>query len=576
MAATLPRRIDTAKPERDRTRDEKSDEQKLLGYLDELQQEGERARERWAPKAERERDIKLYRGQVGPKSGEAFFKANIVQTFVDRMVQQLTDNRPILRVESRKIGLKAVALTLQKAADAVWEESRMQRQTFKMAHQAAITRSAGLYTGFDPGTDEIVLEVVKGSQVIFDPAVEEAALLNRAEYLAVDRIRPCSELVYKFPGRGGFVKPDANVTLDPATQSRRTVLSPLTDIVNGRVDAGDTLGRAHVWEWHLIDRQRSPDGKALFPNGRQIFRTKDMILWDGPKHYWDAEHPIDWFDWIVDPEHPWGLSAPNLLMELQLAFNQLGAGLVENQILSNFLTVIADHDSLDPLTWKKLQAITSSIILRKRSRNAMAPTITPPQAFGQDKIALLRWIFTIAQLLTGVTDVTLGETPGSLQSGQAIEGLVEGANLGTRSRASRMEDFFGRVGQKLLARIFQFWPSEKVISLVGPSADAMEYVIKRSEFFVGDDGKPLADTERVQALKWHRFLIQPGSSMAGTRLKRGQLMKDLVLLGASSREELLAEAGFQNPKEMLDRAKKEFLEFSAAGFVPPAAAKTGK
>lgn len=908
----LPGRIDT--------RDSKlsKDEQNLLGYLDDLQKEGERHRDRWAPKEERERDVKLYRGHVGPKSGEAFFKGNFIQTFVDRMVQQLTDNRPILRVESRKLGLKPVAQVLGKACDAVWEEAKMQRQTFKMAHNAAITRSAGIYTGYDPSTDEIVLDVVKPSQVIFDPAVEEAALMSRAEYLAIDRIRPLSELVYKFPGRGGFVKADANVTLDPASQTRRSVTSALTDLLNGTTQGGDTLGRAHVWEWCLVDRQRGTDGKPLFPNGRRIFRTKDRILWDGPNPFWDADHPLDWFDFTVDPEHAWGISVPSLLMELQIAFNQLGSGLVENQILSNFLTVIADHDALDPQTWKKLQAITSSIILRKRSRNAMAPTVTPPPSFGADKIAILRWIFTIAQMLTGVTDVTLGETPGSLQSGTAIEGLVEGANLGTRARASRMEDFFGRVGQKLLARVFQFWTctdpetecltkrgwlrydqlqpndelytlnaqteqgewspllylnvwdydgemyrieghaidalvtpnhkwavkntalrdgvarrhrwrksarqrwgggpglsffetaylntectipvcaplgkdteetaytdafveligwlvtegsyyppysvevsqseranpekcatiraclesngvkwrerkdkndvirftfsgplarqivrdfpgktltydfivslpkrqlellyetmidgdgcrskqvagkwkrstyyyssnpvladqfqmvavllgratrtsrwptkhldrfdvrvcesksgdyvtwrklkkkttvqkysgkvwcpttttgtwvarrngrvyvtgnSEKVISLVGPSGAAMEYAIKRAEFFIDDKGQPLTEANRVEALKWHRFIIQPGSSMAGTRLRRGQLMKDLVLLGAASREDLLAEAGFQNPSEMLDRAKKEYAEFSAAGFVPPSAAKTGK
>ena len=568
--ATLPPPVDL------KQRKQSADELALLKHLDQLQEEGERARERWAPKADRERDIKLYRGQVGPKTGDAYFKANFIQTFVDRMVQQLTDSRPILRVDSRKTGLKTMAQVSQKVADAVWEEAKMQRQTFKMAHNAAITRSAGLYTGYDWATDEIVLEVVKNSQVVFDPAVEEAALLSRAEYLSIDRIRPLSELVYKFPGRGGFVTADANVTLDPASLARRIVTSPLTDLMQGKLGGADALGRAHVWEWCLVDRQRGKDGVALFPNGRRVYRSKDLILWDGPNPFWDSDHPVDWYDWIVDPEHIWGQSACDLLMHLQLAFNQLGDGLVENQILGNFLTVIADHDALDAQTWKKLQAISSSIILRKRSRNAAAPILTPPAAFGADKIALLRWLFTIGQLLTGVTDVTLGETPGSLQSGQAIEGLVEGANLGTRSRASRLEDFFTRVGQKLLARIYQFTSGDRVVALVGPTGPAIDYVLKRAEFFVNDDGQALTEAERREALKWHRFIVQPGSSMAGTRLRRGQLMKDLVLLGAGSRADMLAEAGFPNPPEMLERAKKEYAEYAAAGFVAPQAAKTGK
>lgn len=567
---TLPPQLDLKSTD---TRKSKGEE-KLLEYLESLYQEGVRARDRWAPKSDRDRDLKLYRGDVGPKERDAFFKANFIQAFCDRMVQQLTDTRPTIRVDSRKLGLHKMAQVATKVAAAIWEESKMQRQTYKMAHNAAITRSAGLYTGYDPSTDEIVLETLKISQVVFDPAVAEASLSHRGEYRFIDRIKPVAELRQKFPGRGGFVKADATISLDPSDAGKRRINSPLDKLLGGgRLSEGDTLGRAHVREALIVDRQKHVDGKPMFPGGRLVFHTSDQILWDGPNIFWDGLDPVDWFDWIVDPEHPWGMSAPDLLMHLQLAFNQLGDGLVENHLLTNFISIIADHDALDPETWKKLQRITSSIILRKRNRNSQAPTVTPPPPFGADKIALARWLFTVAQLLTGVTDVTLGEAPGSLQSGTAIEGLVEGSNLGTRSRASRLEDFFASVGQKLLSRIFQFMPSDRVVSLVGPSGDAIEYAIKRAEFFVTEEGQPLSPDERREALRWHRFIVQPGSSMPGTRLHRGQLMKDLVLIGAASRKRLLAAADFPNPEEMVKEAFDEFKEYQSAGFVPPAAAK---
>ncbi len=90
-----------------------------------------------------------------------------------------------------------------------------------------------------------------------------------------------------------------------------------------------------------------------------------------------------------------------------------------------------------------------------------------------------------------------------------------------------------------------------------------------------DDGTAITDDARREALKWQRFIVHPGSSLPGTRLKRGQLMKDLVLLGAASRKLVLEAADFPNPQEMLDEAKKEMQEYAAAGWQPPAAVKSG-
>lgn len=432
-------------------------EQTLIRVLDDLYDEGKKVRDRWAPEKDIEGDLKLYRGEVGPKDREPWFECNFIEMFTERMVSQVTDNRPIMRVEPRKAGLSNVALVLDKVVRAEWEAAEMQRQAFKMAHNAATTRSAGLYTGWDPISSQIVLETLKISQVVLDPAVCEAALAARGEYLFIDRVRPVSDLVHRFPGRGGAVKADAIVSESPIGAKKRGILSPLNELLSGKVSSPDALPRANVRECLVIDRQKGPDGKPLFPFGRVIIKTADLLLWDGPNYFWDGQFPVDWFDWAVDPEHPYGTSLPRSLMRMQLAFNQLGDGLVENQLLTNIIRLEYDYDALDDATVKKFKKLASSLVLQKRNRNA-AVTVTPPQPFGADKIGLMRFIFQMAQLKTGVTDVTLGESPGSLQSGQAIEGLQEGANLMTRSRASRMEDFYKRVGQKLISRIFQFLP----------------------------------------------------------------------------------------------------------------------
>ena len=215
-----------------------------------------------------------------------------------------------------------------------------------------------------------------------------------------------------------------------------------------------------------------------------------------------------------------------------------------------------DWDAVDESTVKKLQKLSSSLIIRKRNRNA-AFTVQPPLPFGADKIQLARAIFTFAQLLTGVTDVTLGETPGSLQSGQAIEGLQEGANLMTRSRASRIEDFYMRVGQKLISRVFQFFPSDRVVHLVGPTASAIDYAVKRSEWFIGDDGTEMSNEDRARALRDLRFVVSPGSSAPGTRIRRGEMMLKLFAATLVPGIEVLRAVDFPEPEELYKRAQEE-------------------
>ena len=176
MPVTFPARVDLDS----RNRRQSADEQDLLKALDQLHDEGKEVRDRWATPKDIERDLKLYRGEVGPTGRDPYFEANFIEAFINRMVDQLTDNRPGLRVEARKAGLRNVANVVTKVVSATWDDMVMQRQAYKMCHSAATMRSAGLYTGYDPISDEIVLETIQLPQVTMDPAVTEAGLIKKA------------------------------------------------------------------------------------------------------------------------------------------------------------------------------------------------------------------------------------------------------------------------------------------------------------------------------------------------------------------------------------------------------------
>ena len=540
------------------------DESKLLDHLKSLKQESADAKKKHASEDEDKQSLELYRGKYKPASRDAYFSCDFIQAFIDRMVAQLTDNRPILRVEHRKVDLQKTANALEQVMQGVWQECDMQRQSFKMCHNAAIRRSAGLYTGYE-GKDPY-LELLTKDQVWMDPQVHESALLDRGEYLIIERCKPVSELLRKFPVRGTLIKPDEVKFSKDAGGS--LVNSPVTDLLRfgNKRSQSSVIDRAYVYEAFLKDRQREGD-QDLFPYGRRVVYTKDVVLWDGPVPYWDGTFPVDWFDWSVDPEHPWGISAPMQMKRLQLAFNEVLDGTVSNLILTNFISIIMDPDSVDVAQYNHLKKITNSLVLRKGAMNKTIEIKAPPP-YGQGQMDIARQLFTYAQLLMGVTDVTLGDQPGSLQSGQAIEGLQEAANLMTRARASRLEDFYARVGAKLMSRILQFWPSDRVFHLLGPTGDAIDYSVKRSELFIDmESGMPVKPDVRKEALNFLRFAVLPGSSAPGTRARRAEMAMRLHMAGMASRKYVLESADFTNAEQMLKEAEKDFQQFPPKGWV---------
>jgi len=528
-------------------------EQCLLKALDAIADEACRVKDHWVKDTDLTRDLDLYRGKLKGNADDRYFDCNFVGAFIDRMVAQLTDNRPIIRLENRKAGISKVARSVEKVIQCVWDESKVQRGLFKLANNAAVNRSAGLYTGFDTDLNTPNVELLRIGQVLIDPNVVESGQVDSAEYVRIERVMTLSEIRAKFPGRGALVKSDVNVSTIGQEPKKRT---SMLDAFRQTTVSKDTIPRARVYEWFIQDRQTADDGTRLFPSYRRIICSDDVVLWDGPNPFWDGRIPVDWFDWMVDPEHIWGHSESARLRKMQLAFNQLIDGLVENQLLTNIISVVGDADALPPEQRKKLQNIKSSLLLQKKNRNSTL-TVTPPAPFGQDKIQIARSIFTYAQLLTGVTDVTLGDAPGSLQSGLAIEGLQEGANLMTRARASRLEDLMARVGQKLIARVFQFVTSDRVFTMVGPTAEAVAYAMARAELFVDDAGQPMTPAAQREALRFMRFSVLPGSSAPGSRLARARMMAELVKLGAASRRDVLLAADFQDPDEMLKRAQED-------------------
>ena len=550
--AKLTSRIDTDTPS-GKSRDERD----LLEYSKSLWLEGRESREGFRKHSDIVLDRKTYRGKLRPKGhveADRIFSLNIVQAFIDRMVAQLTDNRPIIRIESVNPSLAGMSDVLEKyIRSVIWEESRAQRQLFRIAHTAAIEGAAGACVSYSNVSGTIQVEMLHQEQISLHRGVVEAAMIDDAEYICIRRDVPLSWLRQRFPHRGSAVK--ADVTADK-TASNTEVESPHESFFGGSKKSSDTIEMAAFYDLSIIDRETRVRGDLAFPQRRRILFTQDVLLDDGPNPYGDGLAPVDVFDWGVDPEHPWGMSAAEMMRLAQVAFNDIMDGNIQNQITLNMMNLIQDQNALDTKSLTRMRKLKGINILSKR-RNSTVSLQSPP-SFGQDKIALAREIFSYLQAIMGVSGLTLEGGTGSLQSGQALEGLQEGGNLMTRSRASRLEDFMARIGQKITARIIQFVPPEKVIEFLGETEETAAYATGRTSFFVGG-GKPLTLQQKATKFRLLRFAIEPGSSAPGSKQARAQSMLGLHLLPQPlvSGKAVLEAAEIRNPERMIQEARGE-------------------
>jgi len=543
-----------------------ADEANLLSQLNSYWKEGKRAREVHHTDAMVKESVALFRGEVhlSDEDEELFFKANIIQAFLGRQVSQLTDNRPIFRHEPTRWEMERPAKIINQVFTALWDEATMQRQLYKMVHNAGIKASAGLKVSWDPMKDDLSVELIMPDQIAVHPGVREAARFDDAEYIVVRRPVPLDLIAAQFGVRGGFVKSNVKLTGNQSAGSG-SVIDGADEAFNlgahKKLSTGDTIPHAWIYEAWVQDRQMTMDQKTrLFPGRRRVVFAEDIILWDGPTPNWHGLPDIEWFDWTVDPDHLWGISEPQNLKHMQLAFNDIMNGTVANAIDINTTTVSGEAEALESAEWLKLTN-TPRMRVVKHAKNKTLTVITPPP-YGASQVAMSRFIFQMMQLMTGVTDVTLGESPGSLQSGIAIEGLQESANLMTRDRQSRLEDFMKRIGHKITTLILQHMDADRIFAVTGPVAEATPYLALRQTFFTDteDATKQISPERRKERIRFTKFNIVPGSSAPGAKQRRAELMFKMLKTGAASRQDVLEAADYtpEMAKKQIERATEDF------------------
>lgn len=576
----------------------------LLKFLDKLEGEAKSCRTRVAGDDKWDTYLDISRGKGWQdKSKNPLFQANFIGNGIERKAALLTENKPELKVSPRRAGLSKTALKLGDTISAGWDEYNIALALESLSHYVQIFGAGGFKIGYDPKADfgrgDMVIGAVDPRNLKIDPAITYSYDTDRAQYMIEESVQSLWDLQDRFPGVGGLVKPDSRVSMFQGASSEVGFVGRMQRIFrSGGGQADGAVPRAYVRDYWFKDPaiDAKNDGARLFPFGRHVIRANnDIILHDVANPYFDGGWPLMLLDGRMDLDHPWGQSEVGALRRIQEAANRIGHMFVENAILSGNTWVLGDTDALSNDAVQKLSNLGAIYIEKRFGRDLQRqpPPPMPPHMLGFVDTAMTLIDFLLGLQEGGATAKGRME----IRSGSMLEGLQSAAQTLVRSQARRLEGFLERLGQKWIARIFQFYTDSRLMTFVGHSGDFDEFTFERDELMQELASEATATvTKRAQgerrpvgidetkdeilnvaraAWKDFRFKVKPGSSLAATRMQRVQVFAELAKNHIGSVTRVLREVGIDNPEEELQQAFKEAQMFAALSPPGQGGKKTG-
>jgi len=437
------------------------------------------------------------------------------------------------------------------------------------------------------GRGDIDFIVKDPRSISFDPAITRGSDLDQAEYIKIEEIIPMDIIKARYGPKADEIKADARVSTfadNFQTNFQRGLLRSAVERVTGKtLDRSGPVQRVILKEYYIKDRRRTlkgdgllpiiddltksaEDGGVPFPGGRRVIRVGNTILEDTFNPYWDGMAPIDMLSWKLDPETPWSADEVGSVKRLQEAINRSGDAYAGNLYKNSIVRAVLDYGALTPTERNKLSDMAGQIIEKAPGRqlDIMVPDALPPDALNFiDKLVM--WV----QMMMGTIESPLQKRIPSIVTGPAVEGLQIMVETPIRTAARRLEEFYQRIGQKYISRIFQFYTSDRILNLVGPGEEWKSFEFKRLELMAIKDerGQFKQRTEEDKRKAWQdfKFRIDPQSSLPITRVQRVAMKVPIAESGRLPWADVMEEIGIENPEEKMQQAKDE----RDKGFGPP-------
>lgn len=554
-------------------------ERSLISYSDQLKNEGKSAKsgidlessETW---------LNFARGDqwaANVPKGIPPFVLNLINDIIQRKVGLLSDSRPVIQIKTSNPQLRAQAEMIEKCLRSVWDEGSWQGAELPKGVAFAIATgcNVGMMT-WDPladhGRGDLRPRFFDPRSVYIDPLITRADLLQESEYLVTEEIRSKASMFEQFgitrslQDRVESMKPDADYSNMPDTTAtnRGFVSNAILGMFRRqgrkpRVTASpiERVVCRHTWfkDWPRDPETLQPKRWVEQRTGhmvpakrmiRHVVSAGGRVLVDQPNPYWHGHYPHEILDWGMELEHPWGQSDVKQFRRIQEALNKLASEILRNTSLNNNFKAIMDFNALDSDQMAKLSNKPMITLLKRPGSDVRfeGPPSLPAYLF-----QIITFLVQSMEMVSGLGEVMKGGASG-VTSGLAIESLQIQAQTIIRLQARNLEGFLSRLWNKGIAGIFQYYNVDRVLSLVGPSDEIESYTFRRFAFLHG-----IQDPRK--AFEDFGLRVNPGSSLAATKVQRAVLAGNLFRMGLLPGIEVLKSVEYSDPEGMIEQAREE-------------------
>ena len=561
-------------------------EEDLIGVLNVIDEEGESGKKNFDKRVEE--NIDMFRGKQWKMKRNPHFLLNIIQENIERKIGKLSEGKPKIRIMPTRDGLGDAAGALDGAINYIWDRRKVEFKAELIALYGALTGVAFVATPFNRqlahGRGDIDFMVKDPRSCSFDPSITRADEVDQGEYVRMQEILPIELIRARYPDKARLIQPDARVSTFadkmPVDRQRGMLRSAAERIFGKQIHKEGPIQRVILNEYYVKDRRKKLSDDALlpvvddltkstkdkgvpFPGGRRILRVGNTILEDSWNPYFDGLYPLDMLSWKLDLETAWSADEVQAVKRLQETINRSGDAYAGNLYKNAVVRAVLDYGALTPTERNKLSDMAGQIIEKAPGRQV---EIQVPAALPKDALDFIDKNVSWAKMIMGTEESPLQKQVPSIVTGPAIEGLQIMVETPIRSAARRLEEFYQRIGQKMISRVFQFYIADRMLNIIGPTEEWKSFEFKRLEL-IRDTGidpktkqpKGTRKTEEDIRKAWQDFFfaIEPGSSLPITKMQRSMMKMQFVQMGMLSGSEVMEEMGIENAMEKMKKAKAE-------------------
>ena len=550
-------------------------EQKLLQFLDSLEEEssGKADLDKRFPQ-----NMELVRGKSWHGPDDPMFMFNVIESSLEDFTGKLSETRPQTNVLPTREGLGGAAEIINNSISGIWDSQEIEYKTERLAMFMEV---AGVAFVGSPFNRSLLNGVGDADFVVKDPrmcnvdiGVMETDKIDKGEYVIIEDFVSLDDLKFQYPGRAAEMKPDERVSgfaATPAKSAGHLLRAAYNRLTKGKdSEKRSAIPKGILKEYFVQDRRKKMEdhgvvpmvenitkgakGGIPFPGGRRIIRQGNLILEDSFNPYFDGLFPIDMVSGKIDLETVWGPDVVQGIKRLQEAINRIGDAVVRTTVLNSVVRVIMDQDALSPEEQNKISNQVGQFITKRLGRTL---EFNVPPVLSNEVFGLAHQLIAMAREKVGVIRNPAMKDLPSIVTGPALEGLQLMVETPIRTAARRIEALYQRVGQKFISRIFQFYTSDRLIQRVGPDKKWVNFEFVRRNLIIDPKtNAPRTPEDIRKAYQDFRFTVDPGSSLAITRVQRVMSKAFFVENGWLHPKEVLIEAGIQNPDEKLKEAQE--------------------